>query len=86
MRALNPWPGTWFEVGGDRIKVLKAQVISENFSEPPGTILDDQLTIVCGEGALRPLWVQKVGKSPLSAEEFLRGYDLPSRQLSYATL
>ncbi len=86
VRALNPWPGTWFEVGKDRIKVLKAQVISENFTETPGTILDDKLTIVCGENALRLLWVQKVGKSALSADEFLRGYDLPSKHLSYGTL
>lgn len=86
VRALNPWPGTWFEVGKDRIKVLEAQVIPENFPHPPGTVLDDQLTIVCGEGALRPLWVQKVGGSPLSTEAFLRGYHLPSKHLSHATL
>jgi methionyl-tRNA formyltransferase len=86
VRALNPWPGTWFEVGKDRIKVLEALVIPGNFPQPPGTVLDDQLTIVCGEGALRPLWVQKVGKSPLSAEEFLRGYSLPTRHLSHAPL
>jgi len=86
VRALNPWPGTWFDIGKDRIKVLKAEVISGHFPAPPGTILDDQLTIVCGEGALRPLWVQKVGKSPLSADAFLRGYELPSKQLVHASL
>ena len=86
IRALNPWPGTWFEIGKDRIKILKAEIISGKFPYPPGMILDDQLTIVCGEDALRPLWVQKVGRSPLSVDAFLRGYELPSRQLSYATL
>lgn len=86
VRALNPWPGTWLEIGKDRIKVLKAEVIPGHFSSPPGTILDNQLTIACGEGALRPLWVQKVGKSPLPVDEFLRGYELTSKQLSYAPL
>lgn len=86
VRALNPWPGTWFLIGNDRIKVLKAQVVPLHSSHPPGTILDDQLTIACGEEALRPLWVQKVGKSPLPADEFLRGYELPSRHLTHATL
>ncbi len=86
VRALNPWPGTWFEIGTDRIKILKARVLSEKFSHPPGTILDDHLIIVCGEGALQPLLVQKGGKSPISADEFLRGYEFTSRQLSHATL
>ena len=86
VRALNPWPGTWFEIGKDRIKVLTAQAISGNFPYPPGTILDNQLTIACGEGALRILYVQKVGKSPLPTETFLRGYELPSHQLSYASV
>ncbi len=81
VRALNPWPGTWFEIGADRIKVLKAELIPDQFPYSPGTITDDKLTIACGEGALRLLSVQKVGKSPLTAEEFLRGYELPSRQL-----
>mgnify|MGYP000709285092 CR=1 FL=1 len=81
VRALNPWPGTWFETGKDRIKILKAEVIAGSFAQPPGTLLDNQLTIVCGEGALRPLWVQKVGKSPLPADQFLRGYEFPSRHL-----
>lgn len=84
IRALNPWPGTWFEIGKDRIKILEAEVISGEFPYPPGTIFDDQLTIVCKKGALRPLWVQKVGKSPLSADAFLRGYELPSKYLSHA--
>jgi len=85
VRALNPWPGTWFEVGEDRIKVLEAIALPLSSSAPPGTILDNQLTIACGEGALRPLWLQKVGKSPLPTAEFLRGYSFPSH-LSHETL
>ncbi len=77
VRALTPWPGTWFKVGDDRIKVLEAIALPSPASAPPGTVLDTHFTIACGEGALRPLWVQKVGKSPLAADEFLRGYTLP---------
>lgn len=86
VRALNPWPGTWFEIGSDRIKVLKAEVVAEPFPYPPGTVVDDKLTIVCGEGAFRPLWLQKVGKAALPAEAFLRGYELPSRQLLHVAV
>ncbi|MBY0501819.1 MAG: methionyl-tRNA formyltransferase [Alphaproteobacteria bacterium] len=77
VRALNPWPGTWFEVGTDQIKILESEVLPLSVSHPPGTVLDDHFTIACGEGALRPLWVKKIGRASLSAEEFLRGYELP---------
>jgi methionyl-tRNA formyltransferase len=86
IRVLNPWPGTWFDIGKDRLKVLEADIVSHTGSQPPGTILDDQLTIACGEGALRLLWVQKVGRTPLPAKEFLRGYDLPSLCMSHGTI
>lgn len=86
IRALNPWPGTWFEVGNDRIKILEAEVVPGHFSEPPGTILDDQLTITCGEGALRPLRLQKVGKAPLPTDAFLRGYTFSVKRLSYGSV
>ena len=86
VRALNPWPGTWFDVGEDQIKVLEAEVLPLLSPLPPGTLLDDQFTIACGEGALRLLYVQKVGRSCLSAEEFLRGYDLPPLLISHETI
>ncbi|MBX9787003.1 MAG: methionyl-tRNA formyltransferase [Alphaproteobacteria bacterium] len=86
IRALNPWPGTWFDVGADRIKVLEAEIIAGSFSEPPGTIIDERLTIVCKEGALRPLKVQKIGKAPLSTDEFLRGYQFLSKHLPHDTI
>jgi methionyl-tRNA formyltransferase len=86
VRALNPWPGTWFEVGADRIKILESEVLPLSLSHPPGTVLDDRFTIACGEGALRPLWVKKIGRASLSAEDFLRGYELPSVLPTHATL
>lgn len=86
IRALNPWPGTWFDIGNDRIKVLDAVVVPLPSPHPPGTIVDDQLTIACGEQALRLLVVQRVGKAPLDVDAFLRGYELPSRHLSHVAL
>lgn len=73
IRALNPWPGVWFEYQGDRIKVLEAEVTHLYSHETPGTVLDDQLTIACGEHSLRLLIVQKAGAKAMTASEFLNG-------------
>jgi methionyl-tRNA formyltransferase len=72
IHGLSPHPGAWFTLpSGPRVKVLKAEV-SEG-SGPPGTVLDDALTVACGEGAVRLLMLQREGKSPASAPDFLRG-------------
>jgi methionyl-tRNA formyltransferase len=75
IRGLSPFPGAWFEVDGVRIKALRAtrgegQMKSE---AAPGTALDDHLTIACGDGAVRLVQVQRAGRQPMGAEEFLRG-------------
>ncbi len=75
VRAFTPWPGAWFEHGSDRIKVLEA--CEQAGAATPGTVIDDQLTIACGEGALRLLKIQRSGRGPVDAASFLRGYDLP---------
>ena len=75
VRALNPWPGVWFEHQGRRIKVLEAG-LSERSGET-GTVLDDKLSVACAQGALKLLRVQKQGKGPVAVEDFLRGFDLP---------
>ncbi len=75
VRALNPWPGTWFETAGERLKVLAAAVVSA--SGEPGVVIDDELTIACGEGALRPLMVQRSGRAAMPTAAFLRGFPLP---------
>ncbi len=85
VRALTPWPGTWFKIGQDHIKVLGAIALPLSSSMPPGTVLDDQFTIACGTGSLRLVRVQMAGKSPLAASEFLRGYSLP-KVLAHETL
>ena len=71
IRGMSPFPGTWFEVGGTRVKVLRST--KSEGSGVPGTALDDKLTIACGDGAVRLVQVQRAGRQPMSAEEFLRG-------------
>ncbi|MCW5698925.1 MAG: methionyl-tRNA formyltransferase [Rhodospirillales bacterium] len=75
VRALNPWPGTWFEHDGERIRIHEAEIVPR--SGAPGTILDDRLAIACGCDALRPLRLQRSGRSPLDCDAFLRGYPMP---------
>lgn len=84
IRGLSPFPGAWLEVVVDgkteRIKVLRS--VLEAGDGPPGTVLDDRLTIACGSGAVRLIEVQRAGKRPMSVAELLRGFALPvGRQL-----
>lgn len=81
IRGLSPVPGAWFEVTVDgraeRIKVLRATLAEGRGA--PGEVLDAQaLTIACGAGAVRLLEVQRAGKRPVSAADFLRGLPLPA--------
>jgi len=71
IRGLSPFPGAWFEHAGARIKVLRST--RGEGAGTPGTVLDDELTIACGEGAVRLTEVQRAGKQPMKAEVFLRG-------------
>jgi methionyl-tRNA formyltransferase len=75
--GLSPFPGAWFELAGQRIKVLRTT--RGEGSGAPGTVLDDRLTIACREGAVRLLDVQRAGKQPMKAEEFLRGTQVAPR-------
>jgi len=78
IHGLSPFPGAWCEIAGEgeaaRIKVLRCELASRTGA--PGAVLDDQLTIACGEGAIRILELQRAGKAPMKAEEFLRGVPL----------
>jgi methionyl-tRNA formyltransferase len=71
IRGLSPFPGAWFELAGARIKVLRST--KGEGSGAPGTVLDDQLTIGCADGAVRILELQRAGRQAMKAEEFLRG-------------
>jgi methionyl-tRNA formyltransferase len=71
-RGLSPFPGAWFEVAGaGRIKVLRTTKGSGDGA--PGSVLDDKLTIACGAGSVRLVELQRAGRQPMPADEFLRG-------------
>jgi len=80
IRGLTPAPGAWFSTQQNgsaiRIKILRAAPVAG--AGPAGTVLDDQFTIACGEGALRIFQVQREGKAPSDAAAFLRGFALPA--------
>ena len=71
VRAFAPVPGAWFELEGERCKVLAADVIGREGA--PGTTLDDALTIACAHGAIRPTLVQRAGRPAMVVAEMLRG-------------
>lgn len=71
IRGMSPFPGAWFEHEGQRIKVFNAR--ADEGSGQPGDVLDDNLRIACGAGAVRLTRLQRAGKSQVTAEEFQRG-------------
>jgi methionyl-tRNA formyltransferase len=78
IRGLSPFPGAYFTAdfgkGPERVKVLRAAPAAG--SGEPGTLLDADAAVACGEGAVRLIQVQRAGKAPLAADEFLRGVRL----------
>jgi methionyl-tRNA formyltransferase len=75
-RGLSPFPGAWFEhANTGRIKVLRSTKGSG--SGEPGRVLDNALTVACGDGAVRLLELQRAGRQPMRVEDFLRGTPIP---------
>jgi methionyl-tRNA formyltransferase len=78
IHGLSPFPGAWCELAIDgepaRIKILRGEIAGG--SGAPGELLDDRLTVACQQGALRILELQRAGKQPMKAQEFLRGTPL----------
>ena len=83
IRGLAPFPGAFFEAdlgkGVERIKVLRSTLAEGQGL--PGTALDDSLTLACGQGAIQLLEIQRSGKAPMKAEDFLRGTKIPAGTL-----
>ncbi|WP_137861093.1 MULTISPECIES: methionyl-tRNA formyltransferase [unclassified Sphingomonas] len=82
VRAFNPAPGAFFEFQGERIKVLAASILTDghlgsDFSSTPGLVLDEQLTIGCTTGAIRPDVVQRAGRGVMTSLDLLRGLQIP---------
>ncbi len=78
IHGLSPFPGAWSEVAVEdapvRLKILRCELADG--AGAPGDVLDDQLTIACGDGAIRIIELQRAGKAPMKATEFLRGTPL----------
>ncbi len=74
IHALSPFPGAWFTINGTRVKVLFSETVDQ--SGLAGTVLDDDLAVACGEGAVRLLKLQREGREPMDAERFLRGFPI----------
>ncbi|MCE2510602.1 MAG: methionyl-tRNA formyltransferase [Alphaproteobacteria bacterium] len=77
VRAFNPRPGAWFERDGTRIRVWKVEIVALAPAKPPGTVLDDCLTIATGDGAIRLVELQRAGRAVLATDAFLRGHAIP---------
>ena len=75
VRAFQP-PGAWFEVAGERVRVLAAEVVDAGGST--GIVLDEALSIACGKGAIRPTLVQRAGRGVMTVAELLRGFPIPA--------
>ena len=72
IRGLSPYPGAWCELpDGARSKILRTTKGAG--AGTPGTVLDDRLTVACGEGAMRILELQRAGRQVMKAGDFLRG-------------
>jgi methionyl-tRNA formyltransferase len=80
VRAFNPVPGAFFELDGERYKILGTEVVHPAETAPgaaPGVTLDDALAIACNPGAIRAVRVQRAGKPAMDAGELLRGRAIP---------
>lgn len=71
VHGLSPFPGAWFELDSNRVKLLRAEVVEG--SGKAGEVIDDRLAIACGEGAIRPIELQRAGKPKMDLDTFLRG-------------
>ena len=73
-RGLSPFPGAWFELPDTaRTRVKALRTTRGGGAGAPGTVLDDGLTVACGDGAVRLMQLQRAGKQPMTAADFLRG-------------
>jgi methionyl-tRNA formyltransferase len=76
IRGLSSFPGAWFDMKGTRVKVLGSVLVNQNGGA--GCVLDDALTVACGDGAVRLTHLQRAGKSAQDAVQFLNGWPMPA--------
>lgn len=78
IRTFSPKPGAYFTYSGENIKVLEAQYddsLQHNYV--PGEVIDDNLSIACAHGVLKPTLLQREGRKMIYVEAFLRGFQIP---------
>ena len=76
VRAFNPWPGTFTDLGDQRIRIHMAQALSKDSNKTPGTVLNrerDGIDIACGSGVLRVTRVQLPGTRAQSVNDLING-------------
>ncbi|WP_439402079.1 methionyl-tRNA formyltransferase [Bradyrhizobium sp. DASA03068] len=76
IHGLSPFPGAWAELENARVKILRCELAKG--AGAPGEVLDDRLTVACGDGAIRIIELQREGKARMQAADFLRGVPLRS--------
>lgn len=78
IRGLSPFPGAWFEVATERGPVRVKALLSQagHLDGPAGEVLDEQLLVGCGDGSVRLLRLQREGRGPQDAADFLRGFPI----------
>ncbi|MEO1240002.1 MAG: methionyl-tRNA formyltransferase, partial [Pseudomonadota bacterium] len=74
IRGLSPFPGAWFQVGGERVKVLRSRLAEG--AGPPGQVISGT-RVACSRGAVELTELQRAGKGPMTADAFLNGFTLP---------
>ena len=72
IRGFSPYPGAWFEIENERIKILSCKIFSE--FGIPGQIMDDSFKISCEDGSIQPKIIQRAGKEKMDLKTFLRGF------------
>ena len=77
VRAFAPAPGAFFELGGERFRILAAKTEISG-SARPGEVIDDALGIQCNPGVIRPTLIQRAGKAAMAPSELLRGLKIPA--------
>jgi len=77
IRAFNPAPGAFFEIGGERVRALAAEIERHpGLRQSDGEVLDDKLAISCGEGIIRLTLLQRAGRGVMTSAELLRGFPI----------
>jgi len=76
VRAFDSWPGTFTTLDGKMLKVLAVELAAG--SGTPGQLLDGELTVACGQGALRITQMQSAGRPAMAAADYLRGHRVPA--------